>query len=98
MKPTLSDIETLAKNAGSILRDGYNKAHTIQYKGEIDLVTEADHASEKFLLNEIKTNFPGGHILAEETGSIEGQNTDVWYIDPLRSEERRVGKECRFRW
>ncbi|MBL8051119.1 MAG: hypothetical protein JNM46_07845, partial [Anaerolineales bacterium] len=67
MKPTLADIETLARNAGSILRDGYNQAHTIQYKGEIDLVTEADHASEAFLLNEIATKFPGGHILAEET-------------------------------
>ncbi|NJN79016.1 MAG: inositol monophosphatase, partial [Anaerolineales bacterium] len=83
MKPTLADIESLARNAGMILRDGYNTAHTIQYKGEIDLVTEADHASEAFLLNEIKTNFPNGHILAEESGSIEGNNEDLWYIDPL---------------
>ena len=83
MKPTLSDIESLARNAGSILRDGYNKAHTIHYKGTIDLVTEADHASEKFLLNEIKIKFPGGHILAEESGQIDGNNEDIWYIDPL---------------
>ena len=83
MKPTLLDIETLARQAGAILRDGYNTAHTIHYKGEIDLVTEADHASEKFLLNEIKNKFPGGHILAEESGQIEGNNEDLWYIDPL---------------
>ncbi|HRJ75343.1 MAG TPA: inositol monophosphatase family protein [Anaerolineales bacterium] len=83
MKPTLSDIETLARGAGKILQDGYNKAHTIHYKGIIDLVTEADHASEAFLLNEIASKFPGGHILTEETGSIEGQNADLWYIDPL---------------
>lgn len=83
MKPTLSDLERLARQAGSILRDGYNKEHTVHYKGTIDLVTEADHASEAFLLGEIKSAFPGGHILAEESGNIQGSNEDLWYIDPL---------------
>jgi myo-inositol-1(or 4)-monophosphatase len=83
MKPTLSDIERLARKAGAILREGYNKEHTVHYKGTIDLVTEADHASEDFLLGEIKSAFPGGHILAEESGNIQGSNEDLWYIDPL---------------
>ncbi|GJQ34724.1 MAG: inositol monophosphatase [Anaerolineaceae bacterium] len=83
MKPTLSDLEKLALEAGAILRDGYNKEHTVHYKGTIDLVTEADHASEAFLLREIKGKFPGGHILAEESGNIQGTNEDIWYIDPL---------------
>jgi len=83
MKPTLSDIERLAREAGAILRERYNKEHTVHYKGIIDLVTEADHASEAFLLGEIQSRFPGSHILAEESGSIEGQNEDIWYIDPL---------------
>jgi len=83
MKPTLSDLERLAREAGAILRDGYNKEHTVHYKGEIDLVTETDHASEAFLLGEIKSAFPGGHILAEESGNIQGSNEDIWYIDPL---------------
>lgn len=83
MKPTLSDLEKLALEAGAILRDGYDKEHTVHYKGTIDLVTEADHASEAFLLGEIKSKFPGGHILAEESGSIQGSNEDIWYIDPL---------------
>lgn len=83
MKPTLSDLERLARGAGAILRDGYNKEHTVHYKGVIDLVTEADHASEAFLLGEIKSAFPGSHILAEESGNIQGSNEDLWYIDPL---------------
>lgn len=83
MKPTLSDLERLAREAGAILRDGYNKDHTIHYKGEIDLVTEADHASEAFLLGEIQARFPDSHILAEESGKTVGQNDDIWYIDPL---------------
>lgn len=83
MKPTLLDLERLAREAGAILRDGYNKDHTVHYKGEIDLVTEADHASEAFLLGEIQSRFPGSHILAEEGGETLGQNGDFWYIDPL---------------
>ncbi len=83
MTPTLADVERLARSAGAILREGYNKEHQIGYKSEIDLVTEADHASESFLIGEIQRNFPGSHILAEESGKTEGQNEDLWYIDPL---------------
>ncbi|MDO9302948.1 MAG: inositol monophosphatase family protein [Anaerolineales bacterium] len=83
MKPTLSDLERLAREAGAILREGYSKEHTISYKGVIDLVTEIDHASESFLLKEIQTHFPDSHILAEESGEIKGGNEGNWYIDPL---------------
>ncbi len=83
MKPTLSNLERLAREAGAILRDGYNREHTIQYKGVIDLVTEADHASESFLISEIQSHFPGGHILAEESGESGGESEGLWYIDPL---------------
>jgi myo-inositol-1(or 4)-monophosphatase len=83
MKPTLLDLEKLARKAGFILRDGYNKEHQISYKGVIDLVTEIDHASESFLLNEIQTHFPDSHILAEESGETKGDGEGIWYIDPL---------------
>jgi len=83
MKPTLSDMEALARSAGGILRAGYSQEHDIKYKGVIDLVTETDHASEALLLEEITKRFPGGHIFAEESGEIQGGSGDVWYIDPL---------------
>lgn len=83
MKPTLFDLEKLAREAGSILRDGYSKEHQISYKGVIDIVTEIDHASEAFLIKEIQTHFQGSHILAEESGETKGDSEDLWYIDPL---------------
>lgn len=83
MKPTQSDLERLARGAGAILREGYQKEHTVHYKGVIDLVTEMDHASEAFLLREIQAQFPNSHILAEESGEISGENEGLWYIDPL---------------
>ena len=83
MKPTLSDLERLARGAGQILRDGYNKEHTVHYKGTIDLVTETDHASEAFLIGEIQSKFPDSHIIAEESGETVGENEGTWFIDPL---------------
>ncbi len=83
MKPTLSDLERLAREAGAILREGYSKEHQISYKGVIDLVTEIDHASEAFLLKEINAHFPDSHIIAEESGETKGANGGIWYIDPL---------------
>ncbi|MBI5351289.1 MAG: inositol monophosphatase [Chloroflexi bacterium] len=83
MKPTLSDLERLARGAGAILRDGYSKEHTVHYKGVIDLVTETDHASEAFLIGEIQARFPDSHIVAEESGETKGANEGIWYIDPL---------------
>ncbi|MBL8102125.1 MAG: inositol monophosphatase, partial [Anaerolineales bacterium] len=83
MKPTRNDLERLARGAGTILRDGYSKEHTVHYKGTIDLVTEIDHASESFLIGEIQSQFPDSHILAEESGETIGDNDGIWYIDPL---------------
>ena len=83
MKPTLLDLERLARGAGEILRNGYNKDHTVHYKGTIDLVTETDHASEAFLIGEIQARFPDSHIIAEESGETKGENEGIWYIDPL---------------
>ena len=83
MQPTLSYVENLARQAGAILRAGYNTEHQVGYKGVIDLVTEVDHQSEKCLLGEIQKDFPGHHIFSEETGIIQGNDEDVWYVDPL---------------
>ncbi|MBK9923982.1 MAG: inositol monophosphatase [Anaerolineales bacterium] len=83
MQLTLSYVETLARKAGAILRDGYSKEHTVAYKGVIDLVTEVDHQSEAFLLGEVQRDFPEHHIFSEESGVIQGDDEHIWYIDPL---------------
>jgi myo-inositol-1(or 4)-monophosphatase len=83
MQPTLSELERLAREAGAILRAGYEKEHQVNYKGVIDLVTEVDHEAEAFLLGEIQRNHPDHHIFAEESGIIQGSDAHVWYIDPL---------------
>jgi len=79
--PTLADLETLARNAGEILRAGYNQKHQIDYKSAIDPVTEIDRQSEEYLLQAILDKFPNHHILAEESGGVDGDHDHIWYID-----------------
>jgi myo-inositol-1(or 4)-monophosphatase len=83
MKPTRSEIELLAREAGDILLSGFGQDIQIDHKSEIDLVTEMDHRSEAFLLREIRERYPDDCIIAEESGVIQGNNGKVWYIDPL---------------
>ena len=81
--PTQAELEILARQAGEILRAGYNKDHKVTYKGVIDLVTEIDRASEDFLLGEINTRWPGSYIMAEESGITQGNTEQSWFVDPL---------------
>jgi myo-inositol-1(or 4)-monophosphatase len=83
MQPTLSYLENIAREAGAILRAGYEMEHEVNYKGVIDLVTEVDHRSEAFLLGEVQKDFPDHHIFSEERGVIQGNDEHIWYIDPL---------------
>jgi myo-inositol-1(or 4)-monophosphatase len=83
MQPTLADLESLARGAGEILRGGYAREHQINYKGVIDLVTEVDHQSEAYLLEQIRGRFPDSRILTEESGEIPGGQDGMWYVDPL---------------
>ena len=83
MPPQLSDLERLARLAGEILHRSYEHKHQIDYKGNIDLVTEVDHQSEDLLLGEIQRLFPGHQIVSEEIGLVPGRAADQWFVDPL---------------
>lgn len=75
-----------AREAGQILLEKYGRKINISKKGDINLVTEADLASEKLIIERIKTHFPKHSILAEESGEaviIGGENKFKWIIDPL---------------
>jgi myo-inositol-1(or 4)-monophosphatase len=83
MPPTLKELEYLTLQAGEILCAHFGQDLQVRYKGEIDLVTEADLRSEKYLLDEIRRRFPDDIIVSEESGSLPGALCCKWYIDPL---------------
>jgi len=72
-----------AYRAGRILIDHFDKPLQVKKKGAIDLVTQADVASEKAIVATIQEVFPDHGILAEESAAIAGNGHDRWIIDPL---------------
>jgi myo-inositol-1(or 4)-monophosphatase len=49
----------------------------------VDVVTEADKASEAYLLEQIRQSFPDHAIITEESGEHNGDQENCWIIDPL---------------
>jgi myo-inositol-1(or 4)-monophosphatase len=75
-----------ARDAGQLLLEKFGRKIEISKKGEINLVTEADLASEALIIERIKSYFPKHSILAEESGNAvvtNGSNKWKWVIDPL---------------
>ena len=78
----------LMREAGELLRGYWRRGVVAEYKGEIDLVTEADRASERLILDRIRAAYPDHAILSEESGAItRGANSQPsryqWIVDPL---------------
>lgn len=73
-----------AREAGAIIQEFAANRFDIIHKGRINLVTEADLASEKHIKELITAHYPTHQILAEESGISNHQNADYcWIIDPL---------------
>jgi myo-inositol-1(or 4)-monophosphatase len=72
-----------AKAAGEVLRNGFGRRHEISYKGEVDLVTEADKQAEQTIKEVLGEAFPNHGVLAEEEGELEGEEDARWIVDPL---------------
>ncbi|MBI4459320.1 MAG: inositol monophosphatase [Acidobacteria bacterium] len=73
----------IARQAGALLLPFFNRRVAVEYKGDIDLVTEADRASEDFILGQLRNRFPDHAVLAEESGGHSGSSVYRWYVDPL---------------
>jgi len=75
-------IET-ALEAGKILRGEYALPPDIRYKGDVDLVTQADRRSEDAIVARLSKYFPH-HTIAEEEGTGHERNSEFrWHVDPL---------------
>jgi myo-inositol-1(or 4)-monophosphatase len=75
-------VET-AIEAGRILLSEFDHPAKISYKGEVDLVTQADKRSEDAIVGRLRGYFPKHAIVAEEGGGQEGDGRHRWIVDPL---------------
>jgi myo-inositol-1(or 4)-monophosphatase len=76
-------IEATRAGAAEIRRFFNNTFKISNKEGINNLVTEADHASEKAIIQTIKAAFPEHHILSEEVGDLVQDSQYKWIIDPI---------------
>ncbi|MEZ4845726.1 MAG: inositol monophosphatase family protein [Bdellovibrionota bacterium] len=78
-------IQATERAASILLRHHKNRAFTVQYKGDVNLVTDADLEAEKAVIETIREAFPSHVILSEENKNSHNESLDgpVWIIDPL---------------
>ena len=73
-----------AETGAAVMQSYFNGKFEISNKEGINnLVTEADHASEKAIFEVIKNDFPDHHILSEEAGELIQDSNYKWIIDPI---------------
>jgi myo-inositol-1(or 4)-monophosphatase len=83
MPSYLETSAEIAREAGALLAKYFERRVTFELKGEHDLVTEADRASEQLVIERLRSHFPSHSIVAEEGGGHSGSSDYCWYVDPL---------------
>lgn len=73
----------IAHESGALLANYLEKHIGFELKGEFDLVTEADRASERLVVERLRSHFPSHSIVAEEGGSHQSTSDYCWFVDPL---------------
>ena len=83
MASFVETAEAIAREAGALLRDFYRSGVHAEYKGDVDLVTEADRASEALITKRLHAAFPEHGIYGEEGTRTALESEFRWYVDPL---------------
>jgi myo-inositol-1(or 4)-monophosphatase len=76
-------MSEIAREAGALLMEYFHQHVKFEYKGDADLVTVADRASEKLIRERIAQKWPAHDVLGEEQGLSDRGSDYRWYVDPL---------------
>jgi myo-inositol-1(or 4)-monophosphatase len=82
MRAVAAAIEA-ALAGGDVIRGFYGGTFEVSFKGDVNLVTEADTESERTVISLLRKRVPGVAILAEESGESEGTSDQRFIVDPL---------------
>jgi myo-inositol-1(or 4)-monophosphatase len=82
-KHFLPDTESIAREAGALLMRYFHQRIGYEYKGEADLVTQADRESEALIVRRIRERWPEHGIMGEEGTRSNPGSEWQWYVDPL---------------
>ena len=79
----VTGMSEIAREAGALLVPYFQQHIKFEYKGDVDLVTEADRKSEALILDRIRARWPDHDVIGEEGTRIEAGGEYRWYVDPL---------------
>ena len=83
MASYLETAKDIARESGALLRGYFERRVAFELKGDCDLITEADRASEKLVVERLRAHFPSHGIVAEEGGGHDSSSGYRWFVDPL---------------
>ncbi len=83
MSEYLENGVKIAHEAGRLLAEFHRLHIGFELKGDFDLVTEADRASERLVVERLLAHYSDHSIVAEEGGGREGSSEYRWFVDPL---------------
>jgi myo-inositol-1(or 4)-monophosphatase len=78
----ITPTQELAREAGALLLSFFGKV-AIEYKGDADLVTQADRSCEELIVGRIRKQWPSHDLIGEEGSRNETGSDFRWHIDPL---------------
>lgn len=76
-------VEKIARAAGDLLLEYWHKPLEIEQKPQAGIVTNADKASEEFIVTELQKLDSTIGFWAEERGNLSNNSQWCWVIDPL---------------
>ena len=95
-------MSAIVREAGALLIQHFHQGLKIEYKGDADLVTAADRASEALIRERVRKQCPSHDVLGEEQGLNDRGSEYRWYVDPLDGTTNFAHGypvfACRWRW
>jgi len=78
----------LAILAAEAIKSAYVRVKQVDFKGEIDLVTDTDKANERLIFEGLRATFPEDKFIGEESSSENGciaelTDSPTWIVDPI---------------
>ena len=78
-----SVCETAARRAGELVLARFRTDVEVSLKGRANVVTDADLASERLILDYVREEYPEFGILSEESAPVAGDSPYTWVVDPI---------------
>jgi 3'(2'), 5'-bisphosphate nucleotidase len=96
----IQDIVAIAKDAGDVIMEIYNKDFTIEYKDDKSPLTEADTKSNKVICAALSMAYPEIPLLSEENKAekyeVRKNWEYFWLIDPIDGTKEFINKNNEF--